>query len=83
MMKISRDEQEAICTVVTAGDAFGYGNLISHLQTRWAKKLMTSGLTEEAARAASGGDGYPFEMQVDLIMKGEWDETGQRYVPKP
>lgn len=83
-MKITAVEQYAIRQVLDAGAAFGYGNMITHLQTAWAKRLMESGLTEKAARAATGRDirernGYPFAMQADLIDNGEWDETGARY----
>jgi|TARA_R100000049_G_C1933264_1_gene77108 hypothetical protein len=34
---------------------------------------------EGPAREASGGFGYPFAMQDDLIERGEWDETGKSY----
>lgn len=80
-MKISKQEQTAIQQVLAWGDAFGYGNLIIHLQTAWAKKLMRSGLSEKAARAATAleGAGYPFATQDDLVERGEWDETGARY----
>ena len=80
MMKISRAEQLGIQEVLAYAEAFGYGSLISHLQTAWAKKLvMEDGLSEKAARAASGGPGYPFAMHDDLVDRGEWGETGKRY----
>lgn len=79
MMKIPRSEQIAIQEVLAYSEAHGYGNLISHLQTAWAQRLMRDGLSEAAARRASGGPGYPFPMQADLIERGEWDETGARY----
>ena len=78
-MKISASEQEAIRTVIALGELHGFGNLISHLQTAWAKRLMRGGISEDGARAGSGGRGYPFKMQDDLIERGEWDETGARY----
>ena len=79
-MNISREEQEAIRATLQAGARFGYGNLISHLQTAWAKMLIDEyGLSETTARKAALGPGYPFEMQKDLIERGEWDETGKRY----
>lgn len=82
-MKISRSEQLAIIEVLAYGEAHGFGNLISHLQTAWAKHLMTLyGMDEKTAREASGGAGYPFQMQDDLIVRGEWDETGARYQQK-
>ena len=77
-MRVSVDEQYAIRQVLAAGERHGYGNMISHLQTAWAKSLMDNyGFDEKSARLASGGDGYPFRMQNDL-MNGFWDETGQR-----
>ena len=79
-MTISKEEQLAIGLVLDAAATHGYGNLISHLQTAWARTLMTNyGLNEEAARAATGGAGYPFAMQADLVERGEWDETGRAY----
>lgn len=85
-MKISRGEQTAIIEVLAYGEAHGYGNLITHLQTAWAKHLMGAySMDEAAARLATGrdGSGYPFQMQADLIERGEWDETGARYAHKP
>ncbi len=80
IMRISHAEQLAIQAVLDAGAAHGYGNMISHLQTRWAEMLMKQwGMDEKSARAASGGDGYPFEMQHDLLLRGGWDETGENY----
>ena len=80
IMQISQDEQRTILAVLDAATRFGYGNLIAHLQTAWARRLMThSQLPEKAARAATGGPGYPFLMQDDLVERGEWDETGERY----
>lgn len=81
-MKISSDEQNALRAVLVFGDAYGYGNLIAHLQTAWARVLIEKyGMDEATARAAAGGNGYPFKMQDDLITRGEWDETGVRYRP--
>ena len=67
--------------VLDHAEAYGYGNLITHLQTAWAAKLMRGGVSEKVARlsTARDGSGYPFLMQDDLIGRGEWDETGKRY----
>ena len=79
-MRISNAEQLAIQSVMDAGAAHGYGNMIAHLQTAWARSLMTGyNMDESAARQASGGDGYPFKMQDDLLRLGGWDETGESY----
>ena len=79
-MNISQAEQAAIIQVLVAGGTYGYGNMISHLQTAWAKRLVDEwGMTEDGARRAAGGPGYPFEMHEDLIKNGQWDETGKRY----
>lgn len=78
-MKISQAERLAIRAVLDAGEQFGYGNLITHLQTAWREKLITDGLPDATARACVGGDGYPALMQQDLLERGEWDETGKRY----
>jgi hypothetical protein len=82
-VKISPEEQAAIRTVVELGQRHGYGNLISHLQTAWAARLIAEwNMDESGARLASGGAGYPFLMQKDLIERGEWDESGARYRPE-
>lgn len=78
-MRISHEEQQAIIAVLDYGERFGFGNLISHLATAWAARLMADGIREDAARAATGNAGYPFRMQFDLVERGEWDETGMRY----
>lgn len=80
-MRISEQERQAIKQVLEAGASHGYGNMIAHLQTAWAKSLVDSyDMTEETARAATDGmRGYPFAMQEDLIQRGEWDESGVRY----
>lgn len=85
MMKISTDEQAAIAQTLRFGRRFGYGNLISHLRTAWAESLMRDhGMDEETAReAAHGGNHMPFKMQHDLVLRGEWDETGERYKQSP
>jgi hypothetical protein len=80
-MKISREEQADIKAVLDAGARHGYGNMIFHLQTAWAKTLMEKwNLPEDTARHASGGTGYAFQMQDDLVQQGEWDETGEKYI---
>lgn len=79
-MRISNSEQIAIQETLAWAEAFGYGNLITHLQTAWAAKLMYGGISEKAARAATMmSGGMPFLMQHDLIEQGEWDETVKRY----
>ena len=73
-------EREAIVEFIVAGKQFGYENLIAHLQTAWARELVSAfGYDEKSARLASGGDGYPFDMQDDIINRCEYDETGERY----
>ncbi len=83
-MKISPGEQKAIKTVVALGEVYGYGNLISHLSTAWAKMLISKHkMTEDQARDAAGCDrGMPFAMQDDLINNGEYDESGKKYTVK-
>jgi len=84
-VNISSQEKRAIQEVIAHGEQFGYGNLICHLQTAWARKLMDEyDMKESTARAATArdGSGYPFKMQDDLIDRGTWDETGKRYRTK-
>lgn len=81
MMKIPLQEQLAVCTVLRLGSSFGYDVMIKHLETAWAKRLMDDhGMDEKKARKYTGGDGYPFLLQSDFIERGEWDETGKRYL---
>lgn len=75
-MKISEEEQLAINTVVHFGRQYGFGSLISHLRTAWAKMLVDQGLPPEGAH---GGGIMPFLMHEDILERGEWDETGVRY----
>lgn len=84
-MKISGMEQRAIRCAIDFGEKFGFGNLIAHLTTAWCRRLIAQGLPLDAARAASGHDkrGYPFGMQDDLVERGQWDETGDRYEGDP
>jgi len=83
-MRISDAERSAIRKVLQAGNNYGYGNMIQHLATAWAKHLMDKYKMDErtARNGAFGLDGYPFEMQADLMNRGEWDETGERYSKK-
>ena len=77
-MRISERERLAIIHTIRDGHEFGFGNLISHLQTAWAKTLMNEyGFSERVARMASGGDGYPFAMQTDLVANGKYDEPAR------
>ena len=78
-MKITKAEQDAIKAVLKAGTDYGFGNMIAHLQTRWAECLMGDDNYPEAAARRCAGPGYPFRMQRELIERGEWDETGKRY----
>lgn len=79
-MNVSESERQAIVSVVQAGKDYGFGNMIAHLQTAWAKTLMEKwNMPEEHARQASGGTGYPFLMHEDVMRSGEWDESGKRY----
>ena len=84
-MKIPEGERLALHEVLAYGETYGYGNLITHLQTAWARHLMRSGISETVARrsTARDGSGYPFLMQDDLLERGEWDETGRRYSSDP
>lgn len=79
VMRISDDERRAIRQVLDIAEQYGYGNVIAHLKTSWARNLMAVGLTEDSARLGADTGGYPFAMQDDLIERGEWDTTGKKY----
>lgn len=65
---LSDAEEDAIRAVLRAGASFGYGNMIGHLKTAWAKTLMDKyGMDEDNARAGAGGDGYPFAWTVPYM----------------
>tara|TARA_R110000822_G_scaffold97297_1_gene220941 strand:- start:191 stop:436 length:246 start_codon:yes stop_codon:yes gene_type:complete len=79
-MQISDGERQAVVRVLEAGAAYGYGNMISHLNTAWARTLMEKwGMSEDSARASTHGSGYSFKMQDDLIQRASWDESGKSY----
>jgi len=79
-MKISKAEQDAIKQAVVLGEKFGYGNIISHLRSAWARRLHeTDGIPLEASYQATSGGYYSVQMHVDLLENGEWDETGKKY----
>ncbi len=79
-MHISAKEQDAIKTVVRLGEQFGFGNLMSHLSSAWAAKLVEDGMEEASAIAHTGcREGYPIAMHKDLMNGGQWDQTGERY----
>lgn len=79
-MKISEDERQAILTVINLGSQYGFGNMIAHLNSAWAKNLRDKwGMPEEVAMKSTHGSGYPIKMHDDLIERGEWDESGNRY----
>lgn len=71
-MKISEGERQAIIKVIELGCEYGFGNLIAHLNTAWARNLIKKyGFPEEVARKSTHGTGYPIKMQDDLIERGE------------
>lgn len=81
VMRISEAERRAIKAVLAAGEAFGYGNMIAHLNTAWARSLMKNwGMSEKDARASTHGSGYSFKMQDDLVERGFWDVSGKSYI---
>ncbi len=81
-MKVKPEEQEAIYVAIQIGKEFGYGNLIAHLQTAWARTLIDECGFDEYGARVQAGPGYPFAMHEDIIERGEWDETGARYRSK-
>lgn len=80
-MNISKEEQEAIKLVIIIGKKYGYGNMMAHLSSAWAKSLMDQyQFDEKSAIEAAHGLGYPVKMHLDLVNNGKWDETGKSYV---
>ena len=67
-------------TVVALGTRYGYGNLIAHLQTAWARHLVKDlDFSEESARlAATGGNGYPFEWQERILANAPTPTFAER-----
>lgn len=79
-MKVNEHERQAIIAVLKYGETYGFGNMIAHLQTAWAKHLIdVCGFTEEQATYHAGVHCYPLKMQADIVERGEYDETGERY----
>lgn len=84
-MKITKNEQSLVKSAIYIGEQVGFGNLIAHLASAWAEMLIrVYGMSEETALEATRGRGpYPIAMHRDLIDRGEWDETGERYKQEP
>jgi hypothetical protein len=47
-------EEDAIKRVVNAGDIYGYGNMIYHLQRAWSKHIQDGGVDIQTADTAAG-----------------------------
>lgn len=69
-----KNEAEAVVQVIRAGEQFGFGNLISHLQTAWAMFLMQNyQIPERDARFMASGDekgGYPLSLHQEVMRRG-------------
>ncbi len=52
-------EKSAIRIVLNEGERYGYGNMIAHLRTEWAKKLVAQGIPEEVALVCADSSPYP------------------------
>ena len=72
-MKISTSEQKAIKVVCEMGAKWGYGNMISHLQSAWALSLIHKhGMPiDHAIEATEGRSPYPFDKHLSAINEGE------------
>jgi hypothetical protein len=55
-------EQRAVDATLAAGAAYGYGNMIAHLKTAWAERLMRyEGFTLTQALQAADTSAYPVD----------------------
>jgi len=81
MIKIRQDEVNAIRMVVDFGQIHGYGNLIAHLQSAWAKQLILQYKMDEASaiEATQTRVPYPLQMHEEILSTGQYDERGGRY----
>ena len=72
-MIISTSEQKAIKVVCEMGVKWGYGNMISHLQSAWALMLIKNcGFEIETARSAVvNNTPYELEVHLRLLNNGE------------
>ncbi|MDY0215129.1 MAG: hypothetical protein RBS24_06440 [Bacilli bacterium] len=67
-MKIPTAEQKAIKKVCELGSMWGYGNLISHLQSAWILMLIKNyGVEIETARSVVVNN-TPYELEVHLRL---------------
>lgn len=58
-------EKKAVEQAIAIADEFGYGNLIAHLQSAWAVKLIKSGLSQDAAiDRVCGNTPYPLPKKI-------------------
>lgn len=79
-MKLQPGEHRAILTTLAFGRQHGYGNLMAHLAAAWADEMIRGGMPEDAAiEFVSNREPYSLAMHRDIIERGEWDETGEKY----
>lgn len=56
---VGHAEKQAIVDAIVIAERFGYGNIISWLQTAWATKLRDQGIPEKAAAEATKMSPHP------------------------
>ena len=72
VMRIPREEQLAIIQVLKHGKAWGYGNMIAHLQTAWAARLVAAeGFDEESGKRSSNRLLFRFEVWTGIRIAAD------------
>lgn len=74
---ILEGEKEAILQAIMIAEKYGYGNIISHLKRRWARKLVSSGISAETALQATNVSAYTDD--IFGIDVGLAEDEGNRW----
>lgn len=75
-------EKRAIETVLYIGGLYGYGNMIAHLKTAWAKSLIAQGISKDAALQATNVSAYPIDENEPSVQGGRADRSDCGHVFK-
>ncbi len=73
MSPLSDEEIKAVKSVIELGRRWGYGNLIAHLTTAWARVLIAEGHDEYMALTWGSGSGRGYSVKKQKWLLNETD----------